>query len=58
MEQEFLRSCFSYKFLQTIEQLQRELPQHREAHFIGQILQHQSMQATKFMSKWIEEKNK
>ncbi|MCB0457510.1 MAG: glycosyltransferase family 4 protein [Flavobacteriaceae bacterium] len=58
VEQEFLRSCFSYKFLQTIEQLQRELPQHREAHFIGQILQHQSMQATKFMSKWIEEKNK
>ncbi|GER58955.1 glycosyltransferase [Patiriisocius marinus] len=31
---------------------------HRQENFIGQILLHQSLQATKYLSKWIEQKNK
>lgn len=31
---------------------------HRAHNFIGQMLQHQSLAATKFMGKWIEEKNR
>ncbi len=43
---------------QKLEQLQKELPKHRAQNFIGVLLQHQTMTATKFMSKWIEEKNR
>lgn len=58
VQKHFLKIHFSIDFLQTIQQIQQELSQHRQNHFIGQMLKHQSMQATKFMSKWIEEKQK
>jgi glycosyltransferase involved in cell wall biosynthesis len=54
----FQKKQFSDAFQKTILELQTNLPAHRKSHFIGQILQHQFLQATKFMSKWIEEKNK
>ncbi|MEZ4875895.1 MAG: glycosyltransferase [Flavobacteriaceae bacterium] len=57
LEQYFSKAKFSTRFFDTLATLQRQLPHHRQAHFIGQILQHQTLQATKFMSKWIEEKN-
>lgn len=41
-----------------INYLQENLHHHRYNNFIGQMLSHHSMQSTKFMSKWIEEKNK
>ncbi len=34
------------------------LPKHRLHNFTGAMLQHHSLQSTKFMSRWIEEKNK
>ncbi|SEC38030.1 Glycosyltransferase involved in cell wall bisynthesis [Maribacter dokdonensis] len=42
----------------SIAQLQKNITTHRKQNFIGNLLQHQTMTATKFMSKWIEEKNK
>ena len=45
-------------FLDKIVELQQKLEQHRTQNFLGSLLQHQTVQATKFMSKWIEEKNK
>jgi len=45
-------------FIDTINQTSKNLKLLRQQNFIGSLLQHQSMQATKFMSKWIEEKNK
>ncbi|WP_321827360.1 glycosyltransferase [Maribacter dokdonensis] len=42
----------------SIAQLQKNIATHRKQNFIGSLLQHQTMTATKFMSKWIEEKNK
>ncbi|WP_036154306.1 glycosyltransferase [Maribacter forsetii] len=45
-------------FIDKINQLQKGLITHRIQNFTGALLQHQTMTATKFMSKWIEEKNK
>jgi glycosyltransferase involved in cell wall biosynthesis len=45
-------------FFNKIEEIQRNLENHRTANFLGSLLQHQTLQATKYMSKWIEEKNK
>ncbi|WP_439127989.1 glycosyltransferase [Polaribacter sp.] len=45
-------------FFRVIEQIQQNLEIHRVNNFMGSVLQHQTLQATKYMSKWIEEKNK
>ena len=44
--------------ISAVQHLLRNLEQHRKQHFIGQIMQHHSMASTKFMSQWIEAKNK
>ena len=46
------------EFMNRLSRVKRHLTSHRQTHFIGQILQHQSLQASKYLSKWIEEKNK
>jgi len=50
--------AISRDFMTRLDALKTNLKLHRQAHFIGQILQHQSLQASKYLSKWIEEKNK
>ena len=45
-------------FINQIIEIQNNLEQHRTQNFLGSMLQHQTLQATKFMSKWIEAKNK
>jgi glycosyltransferase involved in cell wall biosynthesis len=45
-------------FFNKIEKVQQDLEKHRTANFLGSLLQYQTLQATKYMSKWIEEKNK
>ena len=45
-------------FIDKIIELQQNLESHRNQNFLGRLLQHQTLQATKYMSKWIEEKNK
>lgn len=45
-------------FMDHIANVQEILPDHRTENFLGSLLQHQTLQATKYMSKWIEEKNK
>lgn len=47
---------FADKFITLIEKL--DLTSHRKQNFIGQILNHHMVQSTKYMSLWIEEKNK
>jgi glycosyltransferase involved in cell wall biosynthesis len=41
-----------------IHHLQQNLLQHRQQNFIGAMLMHHSISGTKYMAKWIEEKNK
>jgi glycosyltransferase involved in cell wall biosynthesis len=45
-------------FFNKIDEVQQDLEKHRTHNFLGNLLQYQTMQATKYMSKWIEEKNK
>ncbi|KAB1155439.1 glycosyltransferase family 4 protein [Tenacibaculum aiptasiae] len=47
-----------FLFLNQIEELQENLDTHRTHNFFGNLIQYQTLKATKYMSKWIEEKNK
>ena len=57
IEKRFKKKLFTSDFMNRIEELQLDLKTHRNQNFLGQILQHQSLQSTKYMSKWIESKN-
>ena len=58
IEKRFLKIHFLEEFWNVIELISSDLNQHRQKNFIGLILQHHMMSSTKYMSKWIEEKNK
>lgn len=45
-------------FFNKLKEVQQNLDKHRIHNFIGSLLQHQTLQATRYMSKWIEAKNK
>lgn len=51
-------TSFGKEFVNKIEYLIENLSDHRQKNFLGAMLQHHSMASTRFMSKWIEEKNK
>ena len=60
---EIINSCFSKekherKLLNKITVLKKNLDEHRQNNFIGALLLHHTLQSTKYLSKWIEEKNK
>jgi len=57
LETRFQKHRFAEIFSKRILFLSENLKTHRQHHFIGQILQHQTLQATKYLSKWIEAKN-
>ncbi len=54
----FLKEKFSSDLLKRISTLQQNLDDHRTQNFTGAMLMHHSMASTKYMSKWIEEKNR
>ena len=51
------KELLSDRFIKRIEQINSNLGIHRQQNFMGSLLQHQTLQATKYMSKWIEAKN-
>ena len=53
-----IQTKFETDFLEKIKSIEANLIQHRNQNFIGQILQHHHHQSTKYMSLWIEQKNK
>jgi glycosyltransferase involved in cell wall biosynthesis len=57
IEKRFKKELYETDFMNQVENLQENLKSHRNQNFLGQILQHQSLQSTKYMSKWIEAKN-
>ncbi|WP_333810154.1 glycosyltransferase family 4 protein [Flavobacterium sp.] len=57
IENRFKKELFESDFMNQVANLQENLKTHRNQNFFGQILQHQSLQSTKYMSKWIEAKN-
>jgi glycosyltransferase involved in cell wall biosynthesis len=54
----FNKQLWSADFIQKINTIIDNLYVHRLNNFTGAMLTHHTMQSTKFMSKWIEEKNK
>tara|TARA_R110002012_G_scaffold319389_4_gene539850 strand:+ start:7608 stop:8840 length:1233 start_codon:yes stop_codon:yes gene_type:complete len=54
----FDKQIFESDFIKVINLIRADLSNHRQNNFTGHMLQHQSLQSTKFMSKWIELKNK
>ena len=57
IQNRFLKHSFSENFRNRIDYLIMNPENHRRQNFIGQILQHHTLQSTKYMSKWIEAKN-
>ncbi|MDG5492092.1 glycosyltransferase [Psychroserpens sp. SPM9] len=53
----FSKSEFEVALRQRLKALMQHLGQHRQQNFIGQMLQHHTLQSTKYMGKWIEAKN-
>lgn len=58
LEKRYQRSDFEAVFYKKINSLLQNLKAHRNQNFMGYILQHHTLSSTKYMSKWIEEKNK
>lgn len=54
----FNKTEYQKNLFQTIDEIAQQLNEKRLSNFTGQMLQHHTMQSTKFMSKWISEKNK
>ncbi len=52
------KSKFIRLLTERLELLRTNLTEHRQHNFIGQILYHHTINSTKYMSLWIEEKNK
>jgi glycosyltransferase involved in cell wall biosynthesis len=58
IEKCYLKSLFENDFVKYILEIQTHLKQHRLHNFMGTMLQHHTLTSTKYMSRWIEAKNK
>lgn len=54
----FDANFFHERFFQKVYATIQNLQNHRNYNFTGQMLQHHTLQSTKYMGKWIEAKNK
>jgi len=58
IKQRYLKELFEDEFETRLSLLLLNLEPHRRNNFIGQMLLHHTLQSTKYMSRWIEEKNR
>jgi hypothetical protein len=58
LENRYDKSLFENDFFEKLNSLLQTLSHHRNQNFIGAILQHHFLASNKYMSKWIEEKNR
>jgi len=54
----FSKEIFTKKLMKRIQKIAEKLIVHRENNFVGSMLLHHKLKSTKYLSKWIEEKNK
>ncbi|WP_298262525.1 glycosyltransferase family 4 protein [uncultured Lutibacter sp.] len=54
----YLKEKFESKFINQLEYVLKNIELHRFNNFIGAMLTHHTLKSTKYLSKWIEEKNK
>ncbi|WP_304343930.1 glycosyltransferase [Chryseobacterium koreense] len=58
VENRFQKKAFLPQFSLRLKEIESNLESHRNKNFLGQILQHHTLQSAKYLGKWIEEKNK
>ena len=58
INERFNKKYFQKVFLEHLELATQQLTERRLKNFTGQMLHHHTLQSTKFMGKWIEEKNR
>ncbi|HEX8268429.1 MAG TPA: glycosyltransferase [Flavobacterium sp.] len=58
MEQRFQQEHFQHSFLEKLLTLHNNIDAHRTKNFLGRMLMHHTLASTKYMSMWIESKNK
>ena len=58
VNQRYAKPLFAVNFINRILDTQKNLEAHRSANFIGAILLHHTLASTKYMSRWIEAKNR
>ena len=58
VEQNFSKAQVFTDFKPRISSIKHQLKRHRQAHFMGQILQYQSLNASKYMGRWLTLKGK
>lgn len=58
IKQRYLRKLFEDDFAKQIEFLVSNIREHRLNNFMGELMHYHTLKSTKYMSKWIEEKNK
>lgn len=58
LEQVFDKKLYVNRFWEKISKIENNLENHRTENYMGKILQHHQLNSTKYMSRWIEEKNK
>lgn len=58
INERFNKRLFQNKFINKLENIKEHLNTYRHNNFTGAMLQYHTLQSTKFMSKWIEEKNR
>ncbi|RDY61601.1 glycosyltransferase [Flagellimonas nanhaiensis] len=54
----YQRQSLQKTLLNRLKELQEQLPKHRTQNLVGRLLSQQERTATKYMGKWIQEKNK
>jgi glycosyltransferase involved in cell wall biosynthesis len=58
LKNRFLDKTYSNQFIQHVLKLSDHLESHRNKNFMGAILRHHTVQSVRYLSKWIEEKNR
>lgn len=58
INQVFDKEFHAQLLMKRIDALQHNLQQHRRRNFMGAVLMHHTISGTKYMSRWIEEKNR
>lgn len=58
INQRFARRKLKNDFMSRLETLQQYLPEHRRQNFVGRMLMHHRAASSKYMSRWIEAKNR
>ncbi|WP_027382872.1 glycosyltransferase [Epilithonimonas caeni] len=58
LEAMFMKDLFADSFISRVSGIRENLDDHRTKNYLGKILQHHQLNSTKYMSRWIEEKNR